>query len=97
MFNIKKFALALAVTFSIMFLLKKIFILLIAMAGFMPKCALIMGRAGMVGSDEMMMVYEKGVIGFGCTASWLGLFMGLIWFFVVGYVAGWIFAWSYNR
>ena len=97
MFDTKKLAFASAFTFAVMFFLKKMFILFVTMIGFMPKFALMFGRSGMVGSEEVMMVYEKGGIGFGCTASWGGIFVGTLWFFVVGYISGLLFGWFYNK
>ena len=63
----------------------------------MPQCALMLGRSGMVGSEEIMMVYQKGGVAFGCTTSWAGIIVGTFWFFVVGYISGLLFGWFYNK
>ena len=97
MFDIKKLALSSAFTFAIMFFIRKMFILIITFAGFMPRSAFMLGRSGMISSEEIMMVYPKGGIGFGCTTSWVGIIVGTLWFFGVGYVTGWLFAWFYNK
>ena len=97
MFDIKKLALSSGFTFAIMFFIRKMFILLVTFAGFMSKSAFMLGRSGMISSEEIMMVYPKGGIGFGCTASWSGIIVGTLWFFVVGYVSGLLFGWFYNK
>ncbi len=91
MFDVNKFALSAGLTGSVLFFIKFLlmwtmgFGVMMPMRGMMRFCPF-WKSYGMMG---------KNAIANPMSFGWF--FGGIIWMFVIAFIAGWIFAWVYNK